>query len=102
MGERLSSRRREVRSVILAELTWPEVRELLDSGQADTAVIAVGATEQHGPHLPLGTDALLAQAIGERLASRLGRALLAPTVTVGRSEHHLALAGTVSLTQETL
>lgn len=88
--------------VLLSELTWPEVRALLDGGEVDTAVIAVGATEQHGYHLPLGTDALLAQAIGERLAARLGRALLAPPVGVGRSDHHMAFPGTITLRQDTL
>ncbi|MHB1133429.1 MAG: creatininase family protein [Chloroflexota bacterium] len=89
-------------TVILAELTWPEVKELLATRQVDTAVIALGATEQHGHHLPLGTDALLAQALGEEVARRLGRALLAPPLVVGRSEHHLAFPGTITVRQETL
>ena len=59
------------RTVLLSEMTWPELRAALASGRVDTAVIAVGATEQHGPHLPLGTDAILAAALGERLALRL-------------------------------
>ncbi len=91
-----------MRSVLLSELTWPDVRGLIDSGEIDTAVIAVGATEQHGPHLPLGTDSILAQAIGELVTARLGRALLAPPITIGCSDHHLALAGTISLGQQTL
>lgn len=91
-----------MRTVLLSELTWPEVRELLASGQVDTAVVAVGATEQHGPHLPLGTDAILAQAIGERVAKGLGRALLAPPVVVGRSDHHMAFPGSLTMRQETL
>ena len=89
-------------TVKLEELTWPEVQELLASGQVDTAIIAVGSTEQHGRHLPLATDATLAEAIGERLARRLGRALLAPTIRVGCSEHHMAFPGTISVSSDTL
>jgi len=88
--------------VTLTELTSPEVCELLSSGAVDTAVIAVGATEQHGLHLPLGTDGMLAQALGEAVARRLGRALMAPPIVVGRSEHHMAFAGSMTFRQETL
>lgn len=89
-------------TVKLEELTWPEVRELLASGEVDTVIIAVGSTEQHGRHLPLATDAALAEAIGERLARRLGKALLAPTIRVGCSEHHMAFPGTISVSSDTL
>lgn len=88
--------------VLLEELTWPEVRELITSGQVDTVIIAVGSTEQHGRHLPLATDAILAQVIGEELARRLGKALLAPPIRVGCSEHHMAFPGTISLSAATL
>ncbi len=88
--------------VKLEDYTWPEVQESLRTGLVDTVVITIGSTEQHGPHLPLATDALLAQAVGEELAKRLGRALLAPPVRVGCSDHHMAFAGTISIQQETL
>ena len=88
--------------VLLSELTWPEVKQSLETGQIDTVVITVGATEQHGHHLPLGTDAILAQWVGEQLARRLGKALLAPPIAVGRSEHHMAFSGTITIRQETL
>jgi creatinine amidohydrolase len=52
-------------------------------------------------HLPLGTDSLWGEELGHRVARALGDALLAPGVRVGCSEHHLAFAGSLSLTPDT-
>lgn len=63
-------------------------------------VIAVGSTEQHGPHLATATDALIATAIAERAAEAAARPetiLLAPTLAYGASDHHLPFGGTLSL-----
>jgi creatinine amidohydrolase/Fe(II)-dependent formamide hydrolase-like protein len=86
-------------AVQLDELTWPEVRAELERGR-ETVVIALGATEQHGHHLPLATDALLGDELAWRVAERLG-AFAAPTLRVGCSSHHLAFPGTLSLRDET-
>lgn len=67
-----------------------------------TAVVAVGSTEQHGPHLPTMTDARIGDAMAHRVALKLGNALLARTIPVGCSEHHLAFGATISLKPETL
>jgi creatinine amidohydrolase len=83
----------------LDTLTWPQVREQIETGR-DTVVVALGATEQHGPHMPLATDALIGDHLARRLADRLD-AFVAPTLRVGCSEHHLGFAGTMSFTQET-
>lgn len=83
----------------LDRLSWPEVKAELDGGR-DTVVIAFGATEQHGPHLPLATDALLGDHLARLVADRLD-AFVAPTVRVGCSEHHLAFPGTLSVSEET-
>jgi creatinine amidohydrolase len=80
-------------------MTWPEIRCHLDVGR-DTIVVAFGATEQHGPHLPLATDTLLGDQRAARVAEQLG-ALVAPTISVGCSSHHQAFAGTLSLTDST-
>ena len=53
----------------LAELTWEEVRDL-DRGQT-VAVLPVGAMEAHGPHLPLATDVVIAEAMARAGASRI-------------------------------
>ncbi|MBW3634329.1 MAG: creatininase family protein [Chloroflexi bacterium] len=66
-------------------------------------VLPVGATEQHGPHLPLGTDYLIVEHI-TREAAREARqwvdVLVAPTLHVGSSHHHLPFGGTISLATE--
>jgi len=81
-------------------MTWPEVKKEMDNGR-EAVVVCLGSHEQHGPHLPLGTDAFLGDAIGRALAERLG-AFLAPTIRFGCSHHHLAFPGTISLGPETL
>jgi len=81
-------------------MTWPEVRAALDAGRT-TAVFACGAVEQHGPHLPLFMDAEHGTALARGVARALGDALVAPTVRVGCSEHHMALPGTLSLEEST-
>jgi creatinine amidohydrolase len=86
-------------ALALEELTWPEVRAEIEGGR-DTVVMALGATEQHGPHMPLGTDALIGDAFARAVADRLD-AFIAPTVRIGCSEHHLAFAGTLSVSTET-
>lgn len=86
-------------AIELDRLTWPEVKAEIDAGR-ETVVMALGATEQHGLHMPLATDALLGDHLGRRLADRLD-AFLAPTLRVGCSEHHVGFAGTISLSDST-
>lgn len=86
---------------LLEEMTWPEVEEVLATGWA-TVVVAVGAVEQHGPHLPLLVDAARGDRLALEVAERLGDAVVAPTIRVGCSEHHMGFAGTVSLRRNTL
>jgi creatinine amidohydrolase len=80
-------------------MSWPEVRAELEAGR-DTVVIAFGATEQHGPHMPLATDALIGDHLASLVADRLD-AFVAPTVRIGCSDHHLAFPGTLSTSEET-
>lgn len=86
-------------AIELDKLTWPEVEAQLADGR-HTVVIAFGATEQHGRHMPLATDALLGDHFARELAERLD-AFVAPTVRVGCSSHHLAFPGTLSIADET-
>jgi len=86
-------------AIELDKLTWPEVRAQLEAGH-DTVVMALGATEQHGRHMPLATDALLGDHLARLLADRLD-AFLAPTLRIGCSAHHVGFAGTMSLSEET-
>ncbi|MBM4047927.1 MAG: creatininase family protein [Planctomycetes bacterium] len=79
------------------ENTWKEIR---DSG-VDTAIVAFGSIEQHGHHLPLGTDWLIAQARAKALAEKLN-AFLLPAMPFGNSREHMAFPGTISLRPLTL
>ena len=84
----------------LDKLTWPEVKAAVDGGR-DTVVMALGATEQHGLHMPLATDALLGDHMAQVLAERID-AFVAPTLRVGCSEHHVGFAGTMSISEATM
>jgi len=88
-------------TIRMEEMNWPDIKEKIENGYT-TAVLAVGSTEQHGPHLPLITDSLIGDMVGLKVAEKLRNALQAPTIRVGLSEHHLAFPGTVSLKPETL
>jgi creatinine amidohydrolase len=88
-----------VGAIELDRMTWPEVRAEQGRGR-DTVVVAFGATEQHGPHMPLATDALLGDHLARLVADSLD-AFLAPTVRLGCSEHHLEFPGTLSLSEQT-
>lgn len=71
----------------------------LDSFDRETPVfLSIGAVEQHGPHLPLCTDALVGQYFLDLLDNRLGDGvLILPPVSVGYSAHHLDFPGTLSI-----
>lgn len=75
-------------------------QQVRDSG-ADTAVINIGSVEQHGPHLPVGTDTIIGQHIARGVAERLGAYLL-PSFAVGNCREHMGRAGTVWMRPETL
>jgi mycofactocin precursor peptide peptidase len=81
----------------LADLAWPDVAERAAAG----AVLAVplGATEQHGPHLPLATDTDIAVALCRRLSAARPDVLIAPAVAYGSSGEHDGFAGTLSIGQ---
>ncbi|NEU55520.1 creatininase family protein [Halorussus sp. MSC15.2] len=91
----------EHRPVALADCTWPEIEAALEDGTR-TAVVAVGAVEQHGPHLPLVMDALAGDELARRIAEELGDALAAPTIRPGCSGHHMEFPGTITIPPETL
>ncbi|QLH75832.1 creatininase family protein [Halosimplex rubrum] len=82
----------------LSASTWPEA----DAVETDLAVLPVGSTEQHGPHAPLGTDALTAEAVAEAgVEASDGEVVVAPTVPVGVAEEHRQFAGTLWVSEDT-
>lgn len=86
---------------LLNEMTWPELADAVSQG-VTTVILPLGATEQHGPHLPLGTDTFRAQALAEGLAKDLENALVAPVLPIGCSDEHWGFPGLLSLNHETL
>lgn len=74
-----------------------------DLAEATDAVVLfpVGAVEQHGPHLPVDTDASIAAAIANAAAERADDALALPPLPYGYSPHHGGVPGTLSLSSET-
>ena len=81
------------------ELRWPEIEACL--AHDDVALIPIGATEQHGRHLPLLVDSGWAIAACERAAAISG-CLIAPALQLGWSPHHMGYPGTITLSAETL
>jgi creatinine amidohydrolase len=79
------------------EMTAPEI-DALDRDRT-VVVLPVGSVEQHGHHMPLGTDTLLSHAVSLAAADRLERAtgIVLPPPWYGFSAHHMAFAGTVTL-----
>jgi creatinine amidohydrolase len=86
--------------VDMTRMTSPEVAAAL--AERTTAIVVLGAQEQHGAHLPLATDSLWGEHLASMLAERLGDALVAPVVPVGVSPEHLGFAGSISLRPKTL
>jgi creatinine amidohydrolase len=85
--------------MFLSKMTWQEVNKL---DQSTVVVIPFGAIEQHGLHLPLETDALIAQELARRLDEECGGDLLvAPTQWLGLSTHHMSFAGTITASVDT-
>jgi len=77
----------------LTDCPWPNIAGC-------KVVFAVGSIEQHGPHLPLLTDSIIAEAVACEVAKRFG-AVLGPTLQVGVSPEHMGFPGTLTLTPKT-
>ncbi|MFQ5855505.1 MAG: creatininase family protein [Anaerolineae bacterium] len=84
--------------VRLERLPQPEAEARLRATRL--AMLAPGSIEQHGPHLPLGTDAFAADALAEEVARKMG-AVLVPLPLVGVSPYHLSWAGSLSFRPQT-
>ncbi|MFC6862735.1 creatininase family protein [Halomicroarcula sp. GCM10025817] len=82
----------------LRDATWPDA-EAVDT---DLAVLPVGSTEQHGPHAPLGTDVLTADAVARAgVAAHEGEVVVAPAIPVGVAEEHRHFPGTLWVSEDT-
>lgn len=85
------------RSILFAELTRTDLADLAPRA---LAIVPLGATEQHGPHLPTGTDFFHAEWVAREAAARAADQIplvVTPTLPFGSSEHHFPFGGTISL-----
>ncbi len=84
---------------ILQEMSWTDVKDYLKDN--DMIIIPMGATEQHGPHLPLGTDCFEALGIAKKVSQKTG-VIVAQVLWMGYSVYHSGFPGTLSLKPETM
>ena len=89
----------EGKPLVLQEMSWTDVRDYLKTN--DMVIIPIASTEQHGPHLPLGTDYYEATGISRLISARTG-VVMAPVLLVGYSEYHSGFPGTLSLKPGTM
>jgi creatinine amidohydrolase len=99
-GGRVAKSRNAGEALLLEDMSWPEVEEYLERDRR--LIIPIGTCEQHGRHLPLGTDSLLAERLAHDLSVEF-RVLVAPTFAYGVNvDTEQAYAGTASLRRKTL
>lgn len=84
----------------LYELSWQEAKEKIERSKG-VAIIPVGSVEQHGPHLPIGTDSYVAIGLAEAVAEKT-EVILAPPVWMGWCPHHMVLPGTITIRPEVM
>ena len=82
----------------LPHMTWKEAGDALK--HTDMAIIPLGSTEQHGYHLPLGTDIMFATEFS-KIVAQYTDVLVVPVTNIGISDHHMGFAGTLTLSAET-
>lgn len=85
---------------LLENLTWAKAAEAFKT--CKTAIIPLGSTEQHGPHLPLGTDFFTTQYFVDGMAERSYPAIITPVLPIGFADYHSDFPGTLSLSYNTL
>jgi creatinine amidohydrolase len=79
--------------------TWRDVETYLTRSRG--IIIPIGSTEQHGPNGLIGTDAICAEVVAKGVGEAAD-ALVAPTISVGMAQHHLAFSGSITLRPTTL
>jgi creatinine amidohydrolase len=83
------------------DMTWPEIGAL--DRERTVLVLPVGSVEQHGHHMPTGTDTYLATAVSDAAAALVGPSVvILPSPWYGLSAHHMHFPGSITLTAETM
>lgn len=86
--------------MIWEQLTSPEIAAL--DRERTVVILPIGSLEQHGNHMPLGTDSMLAEAVAGAAARECGDVVVLPCPAYGFSAHHMRFPGSVTLRAETL
>lgn len=86
------------KKIFYHELSWPEIKDAVKEGKIP--ILPVGSIEQHGPHLPLTTDAFIVFSICVKAAEASGDLLVMPPIYYGYSAHHMDFPGTISVETE--
>jgi creatinine amidohydrolase len=81
--------------------TWDSTWNEIEDSQVRIAVVPIGSTEQHGTHMPLSTDTVVAEEIAKVIADELG-AFLTPAIPIGQSEMWLEYPGSLSVSEDTM
>jgi creatinine amidohydrolase len=89
----------EAKALVLQEMSWMDVAEYLKTN--DMVIVPLGSTEQHGPHMPLGTDFYEAMGMSKKISAKTG-VVVAPVLLSGYSIYHSGFAGSLSLKPETM
>ncbi len=100
----MTAPRRSYRDCYLPAMTAAEIERLPDKARAPV-IVATGAIEQHGPHLPVAVDSLMGQYFAEHLLPLLSddvNCYLAPPITIGKSNEHVGFPGTLTISKTTL
>lgn len=91
-----------MRKIYWQDLSSVELDRLIDTDPI--VIIPVGSVEQHGPHLPVGVDSIIATEIAYRVACRISTSysmIVTPTIWAGLAEHHMGHGGTLTLSLDT-
>lgn len=89
----------------LEQLTWTELRDEIKAGKT-TILVPIGGTEQNGPHMALGKHNVRAKVLAERIAARLGNALVAPVIayvpegSISPPTAHMRYPGTITIPED--
>src|SRR5262245_32944422 len=92
-------------TVLLEELTWTELRALIQAGKT-TIILPIGGTEQNGPHMALGKHNARVRVLAERIARELGDALVAPVLAyvpeggLSPATGHMRFPGTITVPED--
>lgn len=84
---------------LLERMTWPQAKAAFK--RTSFVIVPTGSNEQHGPHLPLGTDFLVARELARRIGER-ANVIVTPTLAIGFAQYHAVFPGTLSISEDTL